>query len=241
MALEALPARLVRARFAAAVVATLVFLPCANAQAPAMPRSPIYDCVDANGKRIRSDRPIPDCKDKEQRVLNPDGSVKRVVPPTPTADERAAAEAREREENADRAARNDAIRRDRNLVSRFKDEAAHAKARAKALDDIGNAVRISEARINLLKAERKPLLDEAEFYVGKALPTKLKSSLDANDASLEAQKSLVQNQQTEIVRINDLYDGELTRLKKLWGGAPPGTLGPLPAAAPSPPVKSASK
>ena len=38
----------------------------------------------------------------------------------------------------------------------------------------------------------------------------------------------MQNQQTEIVRINALYDAELARLKKLWGGAPAGSLGPLP-------------
>ena len=111
----------------------------------------------------------------------------------------------------------------------FPDEAAHAKARAKALDDIGNSVRISEARINLLKAERKPLLDDAEFYVGKPLPSKLKSALDANDAALEAQKALAQNQQIEVVRINGLYDAELARLKKLWAGAPAGSLGPIAA------------
>ena len=190
----------------------------------------IYTCIDANGKKLTSDRPIAECLDRDQRVLNADGSPKRVVPPTPTADERAALEQRERDAAAERAARNDAIRRDRNLLNRFPDEAAHAKARAKALDDIGNSVRISEARINLLKAERKPLLDEAEFYVGKPLPAKLKSALDANDAALDAQKSLVQNQQVEVVRINGLYDAELARLKKLWAGAPAGSLGPIAAA-----------
>ena len=229
------------ARFAAALVAACIFSPYAVAQGPAPARSPIYDCIDANGKRIRSDRPILDCKDKEQRLLNPDGSVKQVVPPTPTADERAAIEAREREASAERAARNDAIRRDRNLVGRFPDEAAHGKARAKALDDIGNSLRISEARINLLKAERKPLLDEAEFYVGKTLPGKLKAALDANDASLDAQKALVQNQQVEIVRINGLYDAELARLKKLWAGATPGSLGPLSAPASGSAPKPVSK
>ena len=39
---------------------------------------------------------------------------------------------------------------------------------------------------------------------------------------------LVQNQVTETERINALYDAELGRLKKLWGGAQPGSLGPLP-------------
>lgn len=211
---------------AALLVTSLLLAESARAQATARP--PIYSCIDANGKKLTSDRPILECLNRDQRVLNADGSPNRVVPPTPTADERAAAEQREREAAAERAAKNEAIRRDRNLLSRFPNEAAHAKARAKALDDIGNSMRISEARIKLLKAERKPLLDEAEFYVGKPLPTKIKSDLDANDASLEAQRVLVQNQQVEVVRINGLYDAELARLKKLWAGTPAGSLGPIP-------------
>lgn len=221
----------------------MVASPMAWAQgAASAPR--IFSCIDANGKRLTSDRTIPECVAREQRVLNSDGSVKRIVPPTMTAEERADAEAREREASAERVARQDAIRRDRNLVARFPNEAAHRRAREAALDDVRNSVRISEARVKLLMAERKPLLDEAEFYVGKPLPTKVKSQLDANDASLAAQRTLIQNQDTEIVRINALYDAELARLRKLWAGAPAGSLGPAAAAAPSaaaPAPKAAAK
>src|SRR5690242_5120881 len=75
----------------------------------------IYSCVDGTGKRITSDRPIASCSDREQRELNADGSVKRIVPPTLTGDERTEAEAREREAAAERAMRVEALRRDRNL------------------------------------------------------------------------------------------------------------------------------
>ena len=155
---------------------------------------PIYACTDANGKKLTSDRPIAECANRDQKLLNSDGSVRKVVPPTPTADERAEAEAAER-----RAA-----------------------------------------------AERKPLLDEAEFYAGRTLPPKLRQALDANDAALEAQRTLVQNQQSEVVRINSLFDVELERLKRLWGGAVPGSMGvlataPTAALVASAPRKAASK
>jgi hypothetical protein len=75
-----------------------------------------------------------------------------------------------------------------------------------------------------LAAERKPLLQEAEFYKGKQLPAKLKQQLDANDAAVDAQRSAIQNQQAELERINRLYDAELARLRRLWAGAPPGTV-----------------
>lgn len=223
--------------------AALVAIACAAAAlaSPAVaqqatPRAPIYTCT-LNGKKLTSDRTIPECGNQEQRVLNSDGSVNRVIQPTPTDDERAAIEQRQRDAEAERVQRNDAVRRDRNQMQRYPDEAAHRKAREKALDDIRKAVQISKERIKLLMIERKPLLDESEFYVGKSMPTKLKTGLDANDASLEAQKALIQNQESEVKRINDLYDLELARLKKLWNGAQPGTLGPVPqVAANAPPA-----
>src|SRR3954463_9780595 len=94
----------------------------------------IFPCTDATGKKLTSDRPIAACSDREQRVLNADGSVKRIVPPTLTADERSEQEARERQAMAERATQTDVVRRDRNLMARFPNEGAHNKARAKALD-----------------------------------------------------------------------------------------------------------
>jgi hypothetical protein len=229
MVSEAPADRLAAARRFGLLAVTLVLAAPAWGQAPPPPSRPIFSC-EVNGKKLTSDRPIPDCSNRDQRLLNPDGSVKGIVPPTPTADERAAIEAREREANAERVAKMDAIRRDRNLVARFPNEEAHNKAREKALDDIRKSVRVSQERIALLSAERKPLLDESEFYVNKPLPSKLKSALDANDASLDAQKSLIQNQQAEVIRISALYDAELARLRKLWAGAPAGSLGPAPTA-----------
>lgn len=214
--------------FAAAVLAWLVMLPGAPERAAAATKAPIYSCVDANGKRLTSDRPIPECNNREQRVLNADGSVKKVVPPTPTADERADIEARDRQAALDRATRLEAIRRDRNLLARFPNEAAHQKARTAALDDTRKALRLSESRLALLAKERKPLVDEAEFYVGRVLPPLLKQQLDANDAATDAQKNLMQNQQAELLRIDTRYDLELERLRQLWSGAHPGSLGALP-------------
>ena len=222
-------------RFRLAEVRAAAFAFAIAVAAPvAMGANQIYTCTDASGKKLTSDRPIDACSSREQRELNADGSMRRIVPPTPTSDERAEIEARERDAVAERARRQEAIRRDRNLLARFPDEAAHRKARAAALDDVRKALRVSEERVALLTAERKPLMDEAEFYVGKALPGKLRTQLDANDASTEAQRTLGQNQQLEIVRVNKLYDTELERLKKLWLGAQPGSLGGLvgaPAAA----------
>jgi hypothetical protein len=136
-------------------------------------------------------------------------------------------------------------------MQRFPDEAKHYKARENALDEWRVSMKNSNARIALLQEERRKLEEEREFYendkVKKPLPHALSQKLDANDAALEAQRSLAQTQQTEVKRINDLYDAELGRLKKLWAGAPAGSLGPLPdpksvapAAAPAPALGASS-
>lgn len=209
------------------LLAVLVGVPAGRAEA-----APIFTCV-VDGKKVTSDRPIPQCFDREQRELNQDGSTKRILPPPPTDDERAAAEAREAQLALEAANRREAIRRDRNLLMRFPNEAAHKKAREAALEDTRKSLRTSEARLQLLEKERKPLMDESEFYVGKPLPIKLKQQIEGNQASTDAQRSLVLTQQAELVRINDLYDVELERLRKLWSGARPGSLGALPVPVPS--------
>ena len=179
----------------------------------------IYSCVDDKGRRLTSDRPINECNGKEQRVLNSDGSLRSVRPPTLTPEERAEQDARDRRVAEERMVAAEILRRDRNLMSRYRDEAAHSKARSSALDNVKLAMKASESRLKELAAERKPLQEEAEFYRGKSLPGKLRTALDANDAATDAQRSSVANQEAELVRVNRLYDVEIERLRQLWAGA----------------------
>jgi len=191
----------------------------------------IYTCVDSHGRRLTSDRPIAECTSREQRVLNRDGSVRQVVPPVLTAEERAERDAAERRAELARAAQADAVRRDRNLVARFPNEAQHNKAREAALDTVRLAMKATEMRVKELAAERKPLLDESEFYKGKPLPARLKQQLDANDAATAAQRQATSAQALELERINRLYDTELDRLRRLWAGASLGSIPPAASAA----------
>ena len=222
-------ARAVRA--CAALLALAAGAPAVPGRAqPASAPSGIYTCIDDRGRRLTSDRPIAECTDREQRILNRDGSLKGIFPPILTAEERAEKEARERKAAELRAAQADAVRRDRNLKARFPDEATHQRAREAALDTVKLAIRASSLRLEALGLDRKPLLDEAEFYKGKSMPLELKAQLDANDAAFAAQRSAMQTQEAELERINRLYDAELERLRQLWAGALPGSLGPVSVA-----------
>ena len=170
------------------LAALVIALPQAGRAGDA-PARPIIQC-ELNGKKVTSDRPIPECVNKEQRELNPDGSLKRILPPTPTADEVAAKEEKDREAKLEYAARSDAVRRDRNLMQRFPDEAAHRKAREKALDELRIAGKIYADRIAVLTSDRKKLDDEKQFYVNervnKPLPSQLKQKIDDLTAQVQA-------------------------------------------------------
>lgn len=223
-----------------ALIALLAGPGLAGAQ-PAPASTGIYSCVDDQGRRLTSDRPIAACSAKEQQILNRDGSVRAIHPPTLTADERAAIEARERKASAERMALQESTRRDKNLLARFRDEGSHRKAREAALDTVRLAIKATEDRMRELESERKPLLTEVEFYKGKRLPPKLKNQIESNDAAVDAQREAAGTQQAELERVNRIYDTELTRLRRLWAGAPPGSMGPLMAPEPAPrPLSAAS-
>ena len=185
----------------------------------------IYTCTTVDGRKLTSDRLIPECAGQEQRVLNRDGSLRTIAPPLLSPEERTNQELAERQRNAERAAKLDAQRRDRNLMMRYPTEEAHRKVRDAALDDVKKAMRLSEKRLAELAMERKPLMNEAEFYLEKPMPANLKQQLDANDAAADAQRLLIENQKIELVRVTALYDAELERLRLLWAGAAPGSLG----------------
>jgi len=188
----------------------------------------IYSCVTADGRRLTSDRPIAECKTREQTVHRSDGTVRDRLPPAMSPEEKAAAELQERELAAKRSALADAARHDRNLMTRFKARAQHDLARQAALDDLVKATDLSERRLSDLAKERKVLDEEAEFYKGRTMPAKLKQKFDVNDTAVEAQKLFIEQQTAERVRVNRRYDLELARLEKLWAGAAPGSLGPPP-------------
>ena len=89
----------------------------------------IYTCVDSHGRRITSDRPITECLDREQHELTSSGTLKRVVPPSYTADERARIDAQKKAEEALQARLAEEKRRDRALLIRYPNQAVHDRDR----------------------------------------------------------------------------------------------------------------
>jgi hypothetical protein len=115
----------------------------AAASQTAEPR--IYTCVDGKGRRLTADRPIVECLDREQKELNPSGTVRRLVGPSLTPQERAAEEEKARRAAEEKARAADEKRRERALLDRYPDAASHARARASELQLIESTLGTSHA------------------------------------------------------------------------------------------------
>lgn len=178
----------------------------------------IFVCTDKDGRRHTADRPIAACVDQSQRVLNADGSLKAIVPPAVSPQERSAAESRARDAERLRMAEQENLKRDRMLLRRFPEAGQHQSARVDALRLVSTSIEGTRKRIADLQAAHKLLAAEAARPEGKPMPADLKQRLDANEAMLKAQQSLVQNQTAEVDRINARYDEEARRLAPLWKG-----------------------
>jgi hypothetical protein len=178
----------------------------------------IYTCVDGKGRQQTSDRPIPECVDREQRELNSSGTVRRHLGPTLTAQEQVLAEEKARKANTEQNRRVEARRRAIALLARYPDQASHERVRAEALVQFEDAVRVATKHIAELGLQRKPLDTEMEFFKrnpAKA-PLPLKRQLEENDANVTLQKRFIADQEAEKNRVQTRFDEELSRLKPLW-------------------------
>lgn len=202
----------------ASTAGALVCLITASSLTGAQEVKGIYTCVDARGRTLTSDRPIAACLDREQKVLSGAGIVKRVVPPSYTAEERAVLDAKRRQEQAEIARAQEEKRRDRALLLRYPNPAMHTKEREDALSQIDDVIKAVRKRGDTLEEQRREIDTELEFYqsdVNKA-PAWLKRRIEDNNEQVKIQQRFLIDQAQEKQRINARFDEELLKLRKLW-------------------------
>lgn len=202
----------------ASTAGALVCLITASSLTGAQEVKGIYTCVDARGRTLTSDRPIAACLDREQKVLNSAGIVKRVVPPSYTAEERAVLDAKRRQEQAEIARVQEEKRRDRALLLRYPNLAMHTKEREDAISQIDEVIAAVRKRGDTLEEQRREIDAELEFYqndVNKA-PAWLKRRVEDNNEQVKIQQRFLIDQAQEKQRINARFDEELLKLRKLW-------------------------
>jgi hypothetical protein len=188
----------------------------ATALAPAHGQS-IYTCTDAKGRRLTSDRPIMECLDREQKQYGTGGTVRNTLPPSMTAEERAAADEKAKRAQEEQLRQAEARRRDRVLVNRYHDVASHDRERADALGRIDDIIGSSERRLQDLQRQREELqADLAKAAKDANRSARVTRSLDENADNQAAQRRSLAAQRDERQRVSSRFDEELARLRELW-------------------------
>lgn len=175
----------------------------------------VYVCTDANGRTITSDRPPRECAKVPVKEMRPDGSVRRVIEPPLTAEERAERAAQERRDYFEQERRRAQTRRDIALMETYGNESEIEAARQAALNSRQALIERSRQRLEGYARERKRLENEAEFYANRTLPIKLEHAFEANASLTQSEEKLVADMQAEMLRINERFDAELKRFREL--------------------------
>jgi hypothetical protein len=191
------------------VVAGLTLYAAADA------RAQLYVCTTASGRTVTADRPPAECADRPIRELRPDGSVRRVIEPPLTAEQRAArdAEAKRQIEEAER--QRSQMRRDLSLLETYGSVNEIEATRNRALSDRQVIIERAARRKEELKRERKKLDDESEFYLKREMPEKLKRALAANNEMVKSQDKIIGDTRADMARVNERYDAEAKRFREL--------------------------
>jgi hypothetical protein len=175
----------------------------------------MYVCTAPGGRTITADRPPPECANVPIRELRADGSVRRVIePPLTTEQRQARAEQALREQQLQQAKRAQA-RQDIALLETYASEKDIEAARRAALTSRQAMIDRSNRRLETFAAERKKLDEEAEFYVNRKVPLKLEHAIEANESLVEAEHRLIAEMQADMARINKRFDAEAERYREL--------------------------
>jgi hypothetical protein len=202
----------------ALVLAT--FASCASV-ASAAPGD-LFMCTDSKGKTITSDRPPPECADRPIKELRSDGSLRRVIEPPPTAEQRAQKAAEDRRKAEEEGRRRDQARRDRALLEAYAVEQDIEQARVRAVENRRTILDRARKRMDELLRERKKLDSEAEFFAKREQPDKLKRAYDTNAGMIQGQEKIIADTEAEMKRINDRFEEERKRFRELvQAGAKP--------------------
>jgi Domain of unknown function (DUF4124) len=173
----------------------------------------IYTCKDKFGRTITSDRPIIECAEAGQRILNADGSTKSVIL-TPEQERRMRQERAERDADADKTT--ERRRRERNLMQRYPNEAVWERNALETMIEPFKTIDAAQKRqieFNKVAEQQK---EEAEFYKTNKMPALLRRQIEENRYAIEAENRLIENKRGEVKVIQARLTAELVELRRLW-------------------------
>ena len=187
---------------------------------PGMLHAQIIICKDASGRTITSDRPLPECADRAQRVMDRSGIVRKEIPAPLTPEQKKQKRADEERAKLQAAIEEKEKQNDLALLARYPNERDIESARIRSLEPIKDQhkremVALAAAETELAKAQ-----SEADRLKGKpSLPVQLQQRLHQDQQNVNASLAQLKQREIDIADANTRYDNVLKRFRELTKAA----------------------
>ena len=190
------------------VVAVTLLLPPLAAEAQS------YRCTSKDGRKHYGATIPPACAGQPVELLNRQGLVVKRVDPQGEEKARQAKQAAEAQKREQKAAQQDAARRNNALLATYTSPKDIDDARARALANNQKALREVQTRIEQIKKRQADL--ELQKSKGKP-PDSLAEDMQLVEVDLKSQEELLAVKQKEIEQINARFDDDKKRFAELTG------------------------
>jgi hypothetical protein len=182
---------------------------------PVGARAQLYVCTTQSGRTLTGDLPPPECQNVQIRELNRDGSVRRIIEPPLTPDQRKKRDEEDKARREREKAAQEQLRKDRALLEAYAGEDEIESARDRVLAERQALIDRANQQLKEYRVDRKRLADESEFYVKRTLPDQLKQKLTDNTELQEQLLHQIEDIRADMQRINERYDADLRRYREL--------------------------
>lgn len=210
-------------RFGATLLlAAAIALPLdGNAQRPRA----LYKWTDENGVVHYDDKVPPQYANRDREVLNDQGVAIGFQEGEITAEERAAAAAREAQAEADRQTRAEIARRDRMLLETYLTVGDIEDLRDRRLELLESQIKVTELYLGNLRKRLVGLQNEASRfkpYTAKAdapqIPEDLALEISRTTASIALYEQTLARTRADQSGLRDSFNGDIERFRELKGG-----------------------
>lgn len=183
----------------------------------------IFSCKDAAGKTIAADRQIPECSDRQVRVLSPNGVHKRVIPAPLTTEQKQAQLAEEQQRKYKEAARAQQRQQDRAILLRYQNEHDIASAHRREIVQLKERIAIDEEKI--ADAEKRRRMAHAQAGRNQDKSTAMvPSTIELSERTIRDSRRNIAGYEADIAAANQKYDKTLQRFRELAGSAGQGSV-----------------
>lgn len=177
-----------------------------------------FCCQDpASGRRICGDTLPAACRGQSYRLIDSAGNVVKEVGKPLTAEQRAEQAAQDKLRKQQEELAREQRRRDQALLDTYSLPEDIDLAQGKAEADVNFSIKAAQSKIAEVQKKRAKLLNEAEFYKKKTLPSELERDLKATEHEIKVQQELIDVKQHDLATIKTKYDADRKRYFELTG------------------------